>query len=209
MWRRLHEEGGVIYFLEAVGLGLVKIGCSIDPRTRLQKLDEMMPCDTRVLLVREGGKAHEQELHRRFAAQRVRGEWFRFDLEVRAAVETLRGEGVIEFETKRCVDCRIIKKRARNKRCRKCAGEHRAARVRAGKRPRPTCPCGTAVGRQSKSGLCKPCAMRRAWARDDYRAAIMPSRLARRRHCACGQRLGKQNRSGLCGECWNRGASSA
>jgi hypothetical protein len=43
-----------------------------------------------LLVVEEGGVERERELHRRFGASRVRGEWFRPTVALRAYVRAVR-----------------------------------------------------------------------------------------------------------------------
>jgi hypothetical protein len=57
-----------VYF--AVLGDLVKIGVAVDPERRVRRLNGEL------VRVEPGGRERELELHRRFAALRVRGEWF-------------------------------------------------------------------------------------------------------------------------------------
>lgn len=76
-------------YVASVPTGVYKIGVSSDPDGRMQTLSAQMPwkpqleflyrCD---LVARE----IEQKLHERFAATRVKGEWFKLD---QAALEWL------------------------------------------------------------------------------------------------------------------------
>lgn len=65
-----------IYFMTARALGLVKIGWSDNPHRRLCKMQSDSPVPLVFERVCEGGLEDEQELHRRFAADRRNGEWF-------------------------------------------------------------------------------------------------------------------------------------
>ena len=69
-----------IYFVQR-GDGLIKIGFSSDPRTRLQTLTGEHGVLRSLLLV-SGGRAEEREFHDRFSTHRVTGEWFRTHEEV-------------------------------------------------------------------------------------------------------------------------------
>ena len=62
------------YFLLAPALGLVKIGCSINPTQRMCDLRTMNAAETEPLLVL---RVPELELHERFKLSRHHGEWFR------------------------------------------------------------------------------------------------------------------------------------
>jgi hypothetical protein len=69
---------GYVYFIEAKGMGLIKIGWTAnDVGGRLGDLACASPAELVVLGLREGAMAAERQLHRDFAEHRVRGEWFR------------------------------------------------------------------------------------------------------------------------------------
>lgn len=81
-----------VYFIEAVGTGLVKIGFSRNVKRRMEYLRTTCPHELRpLLLLTDGSPALEAELHRQFAHCRVRGEWFR--VEDPALLEFIRGDG--------------------------------------------------------------------------------------------------------------------
>lgn len=65
-----------VYFIGGVKTGLVKIGHSTDAKFRLMGMQVGSPDDLVLLMTLPGGKAEEEELHRRFGYCRVRGEWF-------------------------------------------------------------------------------------------------------------------------------------
>lgn len=66
-----------VYFVEAVGLGLVKIGTTTDLKLRLRTLQLYTPTEVILLATLRGGWKREQEIHHQFSASRQRGEWFR------------------------------------------------------------------------------------------------------------------------------------
>jgi hypothetical protein len=66
----------VIYFVQAVNGGLVKIGLAQDAQRRLRELQCGSPVELRLLRLEKGGKLEESELHGTFAHLRIRGEWF-------------------------------------------------------------------------------------------------------------------------------------
>ncbi len=72
-------NSSMIYFLEAdTTPALIKIGYTAKGvQERLSELQIGSPVEIRILGIMEGGCSEEQELHQRFAAYRVRGEWFR------------------------------------------------------------------------------------------------------------------------------------
>lgn len=64
-----------VYF---IGAGdHIKIGLAFQPRTRLMELQVGNPLTLRLLAHIRGGVAAERYLHKFFAKDRVRGEWFR------------------------------------------------------------------------------------------------------------------------------------
>jgi len=73
-----------VYFVEAEGLGLIKIGVANCVRTRLACVAKICPVPLRLLTkVRTDKRGSlEKELHARFAAHRAHGERFRADPEI-------------------------------------------------------------------------------------------------------------------------------
>jgi hypothetical protein len=82
------ERIGSVYYIEAEGLNLVKIGYSIEPLVRMTVLQEQSPVTLRLLYTCTGDRKLEHELHRRFAEHRHRGEWFRITPEIMAFMQT-------------------------------------------------------------------------------------------------------------------------
>lgn len=56
---------------------LVKIGTSVQPLARLKSLQTGCPNKIAILALVPGGHAFERTLHRRYARERVSGEWFK------------------------------------------------------------------------------------------------------------------------------------
>lgn len=79
----------MIYFIRDSLSGHIKIGVSDKPWTRLAKMQSDCPGELAILAIDEGGEADERELHVRFAAQRVRGEWYRTSAALLAHIEAL------------------------------------------------------------------------------------------------------------------------
>lgn len=71
------RPGERVYFIEAVGLDLVKIGYTADLTERLRKLAPGCPARLRLLGTVPGGLQIERHYHERLASCRTRGEWFR------------------------------------------------------------------------------------------------------------------------------------
>jgi hypothetical protein len=73
----------VIYFIEAIGAGLVKIGYTEnDPEVRLRQLQTGCPFPMRVLGSISGEPEDEAEIHQKFAGYRRHGEWFEMSAEI-------------------------------------------------------------------------------------------------------------------------------
>lgn len=66
----------MIYAVQDRASRLIKFGYSRSPRTRLTKMRTDCPGDLDILVVIEGEKADEAQLHRQFAQYHARGEWF-------------------------------------------------------------------------------------------------------------------------------------
>lgn len=66
-----------VYFVHAVAAGLIKIGIACDVFARLETLQSQTGDELRLLAHIPGGRPRERELHAKFAADRIRGEWFR------------------------------------------------------------------------------------------------------------------------------------
>jgi|SRR5579859_1366545 len=71
----------VVYFVQSVIGGPIKIGKSVDPMARLIQLQSGSPFQLRLLATT--AKDIELELHERFAADRLHGEWFHPSQELR------------------------------------------------------------------------------------------------------------------------------
>jgi hypothetical protein len=69
----------MIYFIQGVNGGPVKIGKTDDIDTRLRSLQRGSPVALEVIRQIDGGYVEEFWLHRHFAAQRLHGESFEFD----------------------------------------------------------------------------------------------------------------------------------
>ena len=71
------DNGSNVYFIQAATGGPIKIGVSSDVKKRLTALQMCCPVPLRVLhTIPGGGHSLETELHKRFAAWRLHGEWF-------------------------------------------------------------------------------------------------------------------------------------
>lgn len=83
-----------VYFIKAEGHSVVKIGSAICPESRLRELQTASPFCLILLGIEPGGMPREKELHRQFAAQRIRldGEWFRIEGSLSEYLDQLRGQ---------------------------------------------------------------------------------------------------------------------
>jgi hypothetical protein len=78
----------MIYFIRYGSRRIVKIGhCTDHPRIRMGILQTGTPERLTLLGMAPGGLKEEKEWHRRFAHLRVRGEWFQWTPELRAAAK--------------------------------------------------------------------------------------------------------------------------
>lgn len=66
-----------VYFAYAPSLGLIKIGCAMQPQKRVRHLAVECGHSASVLFMTPGSRAREVALHRRYAGQAVCNEWFR------------------------------------------------------------------------------------------------------------------------------------
>jgi hypothetical protein len=66
-----------VYLAIARPSGLVKIGRATDARGRIRTLQTGNHEELSMIACLAGGKALERDVHQLFAADRVRGEWFR------------------------------------------------------------------------------------------------------------------------------------
>lgn len=78
-----------VYFIRCKATGFVKIGISRNPWKRLSKMQSDCPGELEILGCEPGGVVRECELHLRFAAERVRGEWFRASSDLLAYARSL------------------------------------------------------------------------------------------------------------------------
>lgn len=82
-WRK-----GDIYFIAAGDF--VKIGFTTSPVGRIRSIKTATPLPLKILHHQRGTMKQERELHRRFAAIRVRGEWFRKTPELLDYIEEIK-----------------------------------------------------------------------------------------------------------------------
>lgn len=84
-WRPVNK--GWVYFIRAGDF--IKIGYALDVRTRLNALQVGTPEKLEIIWQEPGEKRHEVKYHQQFAAQRERGEWFRYEGALKEFLESL------------------------------------------------------------------------------------------------------------------------
>lgn len=148
----------MIYFIEAVGLDRVKIGRALNDEALVGRF-EAVQC---------GCPVEEQALHERFAASRVRGEWY-----VLSTVDLpMLRPWVHSFA---CTDCgaRIAKKTAQRHRthggvarCRACVMADPSINRGRPKKPRRPCGgCAVPLEPNVRGAFCRRCfASTKLWA---------------------------------------------
>jgi hypothetical protein len=82
-----------IYLIEAQN-GLVKIGVTVNPKTRAAAYQTHSPVPLRLIAWWPGSQADEAELHRRFNPFVSHCEWFRIEGELAEFLAGVRGVGV-------------------------------------------------------------------------------------------------------------------
>lgn len=90
-----------VYFITAREVGKVKIGCAFNPAQRLAHMQTMSPCDLVWEAVLPGAYEQERELHKLFADERVRGEWFILTEEIEAVIAANRAPRQLSEEEMR------------------------------------------------------------------------------------------------------------
>lgn len=88
------REDGYVYFMQEDGGGPIKIGKSKEPKGRLRRLQTASHSRIRLLAVVQGYDMVEAQMHRRFAASRIRGEWFKPTHELLAFIEGIHAANV-------------------------------------------------------------------------------------------------------------------
>ena len=86
-----------VYFIKPIGMdGPVKIGCSINPQSRLDTLMAWSPYPLEVAATVPGGYSLEANIHDCFAHLHSHREWFRADRQLTKAIRRLQAGAPIE-----------------------------------------------------------------------------------------------------------------
>ena len=81
-----------VYFIQSVVGGPIKIGVSYCPEFRLVDLQHFSPFELKIIaVISNGGYEKERGLHKRFAKNRLHGEWFKPNSEILNYIKGLRG----------------------------------------------------------------------------------------------------------------------
>jgi hypothetical protein len=80
-------NGGLIYFIELVNMGYIKIGYTTNMKSRMKDLRIGSPFEHRIIGTIPGTEVEENAIQERFSYLHVRGEWFLSSAELRAAIE--------------------------------------------------------------------------------------------------------------------------
>ena len=83
------DTRGVIYFLEAEGVSVIKIGFTENMQNRVSKLQLTSPVKLTLLKTVKGTLGTEQTLLRVFQKHRLHGEWFDADENLREFIRLL------------------------------------------------------------------------------------------------------------------------
>jgi hypothetical protein len=75
-YRRKHSQQGVIYFVEAAAVSMIKVGWAEDLEQRLVSLRVNCPVDVSVRGTIAGTRTLERIVHGHLATERHHGEWF-------------------------------------------------------------------------------------------------------------------------------------
>jgi hypothetical protein len=110
----LQQENDMVYFIEAEGVNLVKIGCTDrDVESRLRELQTASPHPLVLAGSTEGSHELEKHFHDAFAHLRTVGEWFRIDDELRFVMRSakwmFRPIDILEAALKRTYESLVMR----------------------------------------------------------------------------------------------------
>lgn len=114
--RSYDRDPRFVYFIQAISGGPIKIGVGRDPASRLLALQPGNPEQLRIIgVIRGGGFVRERDLHVRFRASRMYGEWFKPTPELLAVIE----KESVSFDSVSTEEIKLVYRRAQ--------GEHERA----------------------------------------------------------------------------------
>lgn len=79
----------MIYFIQAVGSGHIKIGLARDVKKRIRGLQTGSSYLLRIIGIIDAPDSLEKELHKKFAKFKIKNEWFRPDPELLAYIKSM------------------------------------------------------------------------------------------------------------------------
>ncbi len=88
-WGREEPVKSIVYFVQVGDDGPVKIGFTTNMPHRLATIQTGQPQKVRLRAFAYGGRDMEAQFHATFDDLRLRGEWFKFEGELRATLEEL------------------------------------------------------------------------------------------------------------------------
>lgn len=89
------KKNGFVYFIEAIGQGAVKIGWAINVKKRLAHHQIGCPIELRIMTVAPATLGHEGALQSKFSHLCIRGEWYRFEGELRHLINEIVETGLL------------------------------------------------------------------------------------------------------------------
>lgn len=95
------NKDSLVYFIQAGDSGPIKIGIAMNLLSRIKHLQSQSPLKLNLLATIEGGLPKEREIHKRFSAHRLHGEWFSPGEELLKFISDLNGKNqTVETEEK-------------------------------------------------------------------------------------------------------------
>ena len=79
-----------VYFIQGTDGGPIKIGSSVDPKSRFNDIQTCSPVRLSLLATIDGGPWLENALHRHFKIDRLHGEWFQPTPELRGLIADIQ-----------------------------------------------------------------------------------------------------------------------
>lgn len=92
------KSASFVYFIQVIGGGPIKIGCSRDPYNRLVSMLAWSPYPLEIVATADGDYVTEGQLHHRFRRHRMQGEWFAPGDDLVQYMHEVKRSGVIECQ---------------------------------------------------------------------------------------------------------------
>jgi hypothetical protein len=91
--KRGEKYSGYLYFVEAIGLGKIRIGFSHEPEKLLAELFPSLPFELRLIGKIPGAEEEQKEIHSMLEDMHFKGEWFFATKKVRELIKTKIDQG--------------------------------------------------------------------------------------------------------------------